>query len=242
MSHPHGRRCRRQHRPELDKVANALTEAQIITAITDGGAAITTKAAAAKYTTQMVAYKGALSRAQIQDIAAFIFTSTHPWDGPAIAGPDRTGPPSASRLLPLHVRRAPRLSVRDDLPPVSSSLRTPASRSSPSSTPSPSSSPSSAACSPWALLPPGTPLAAARGRGGGGHGGRIDACRRPRPRGAARLAHRRSRNRSAPLRDAGSRRSTDWRRSGGGARGVSRRGEPSRENDARMDSPAEPGA
>ena len=64
--------------PNLDKVANALTEAKIITAITDGGAAIMTKAAVAKYQTQMVAYKGTLSTSQIQDVAAFIYTSTHP--------------------------------------------------------------------------------------------------------------------------------------------------------------------
>ena len=37
-----------------------------------------TKAAAAKYSTQMVAYKGTLSTKQIQDVAAFIYTSTHP--------------------------------------------------------------------------------------------------------------------------------------------------------------------
>jgi mono/diheme cytochrome c family protein len=64
--------------PNLDKVSNALTEGQIITAITKGGAAIMTKAALAGYQTHMVAYKGTLSTAQIQDVAAFVYTSTHP--------------------------------------------------------------------------------------------------------------------------------------------------------------------
>ena len=36
-----------------------------------------TKAQLAKYTTQMVAYKGTLKPAQINDVSAFIYTSTH---------------------------------------------------------------------------------------------------------------------------------------------------------------------
>jgi mono/diheme cytochrome c family protein len=64
--------------PNLDKVANALTEADLIKAVTDGGASIMTKAAAAKYATHMVAYKGTLSTTQIQNVAAFIYKSTHP--------------------------------------------------------------------------------------------------------------------------------------------------------------------
>jgi mono/diheme cytochrome c family protein len=63
--------------PNLDKTAKTLTEATIIKAITSGGASVMTKAALAKYTTQMVAYKGALPTATINNIAAFVFTSTH---------------------------------------------------------------------------------------------------------------------------------------------------------------------
>ena len=36
-----------------------------------------TKAAAAKYTTQMVPYKGALTTEQINNIAAYVYVSTH---------------------------------------------------------------------------------------------------------------------------------------------------------------------
>ena len=62
--------------PNLDKVG-PLTEPVIIKAITNGGATVMTKAAAAKYTTQMVPYKGALTSAQIDNIAAYLFVSTH---------------------------------------------------------------------------------------------------------------------------------------------------------------------
>jgi cytochrome c6 len=62
--------------PNLDKVA-PLTEPVIIKAITNGGATVMTKAAASKYTTQMVPYKGALSSEQINNIAAYVYISTH---------------------------------------------------------------------------------------------------------------------------------------------------------------------
>lgn len=63
--------------PNLDKSAGALTEATIVKAITNGGASVMTAAAKAKYPTQMVAYKGALSTTVINNIAAFVYTSTH---------------------------------------------------------------------------------------------------------------------------------------------------------------------
>jgi len=63
--------------PNLDKVAPALTEATIIKAITNGGGTVMTKAALAKYTTLMVAYKTVLSATQIDNVAAFVYTSTH---------------------------------------------------------------------------------------------------------------------------------------------------------------------
>jgi mono/diheme cytochrome c family protein len=61
--------------PNLDHVA--LTEQTIIKAITNGGATVMPKAIAAKYTTQMVAYKNVLSTRQIDNIAAYVYTSTH---------------------------------------------------------------------------------------------------------------------------------------------------------------------
>jgi mono/diheme cytochrome c family protein len=61
--------------PNLDKVP--LLEATIIKAITNGGATVMSKAAAAKYTTQMLAYKGALTTEQITNIAAYVYVSTH---------------------------------------------------------------------------------------------------------------------------------------------------------------------
>ena len=63
--------------PNLNKVKPALTEAKIIKAISDGGASIMTKAAVAKYPTRMAAYKGTLSTKQIDNIAAFVYVSTH---------------------------------------------------------------------------------------------------------------------------------------------------------------------
>lgn len=63
--------------PNLTTTAPSLTEATLIAAITNGGATVMTPAAVAKYSTQMVAYKGTLTTAQIDDIAAYIYTSTH---------------------------------------------------------------------------------------------------------------------------------------------------------------------
>ena len=62
--------------PSLDKLGPSLTEATIIKQIQQGGATLMGKAAA-KYTTQMVGYAGVLSTSQINDVAAFVFTSTH---------------------------------------------------------------------------------------------------------------------------------------------------------------------
>lgn len=62
--------------PDLNKVS--LSEVVIIKAMTNGGATVMSKVQAAKYTTQMTAYRNALTTAQIQDIAAFVYTSTHP--------------------------------------------------------------------------------------------------------------------------------------------------------------------
>ena len=61
--------------PDLNSVV--LTEPQIITAISKGGASVMTKAAAAHYTTQMLAYAAVFSKAQIDDIAAFVYVSIH---------------------------------------------------------------------------------------------------------------------------------------------------------------------
>jgi cytochrome c6 len=61
--------------PNLDDVT--LTEPTIIKAITNGGATVMTKAAASKYTTQMVPYKNVLTPAQIDNIAAYVYVSTH---------------------------------------------------------------------------------------------------------------------------------------------------------------------
>ena len=61
--------------PNLDKTK--LTQATIVKAVTNGGSTVMTKAAAAKFTTQMVAYKGVLTGAQINDVAAFVYASTH---------------------------------------------------------------------------------------------------------------------------------------------------------------------
>jgi mono/diheme cytochrome c family protein len=63
--------------PNLDKAAKTLTEATIVKAVTKGGSSVMTKAAAAKYSTMMVAYGGVLSKTQIQNVAAFVYTSTH---------------------------------------------------------------------------------------------------------------------------------------------------------------------
>ncbi len=69
--------------PDLDKVR--LADATIVRAITNGGASVMSKSAVARYSTQMIAYKGSLSTSQIKDVAAFVFTSTHP----AVAKPAR---------------------------------------------------------------------------------------------------------------------------------------------------------
>jgi mono/diheme cytochrome c family protein len=61
--------------PNLDRVP--LPETVIVKAITNGGASVMTKAQVARYQTQMTPYRAVLTRAQIQNIAAFIYVSTH---------------------------------------------------------------------------------------------------------------------------------------------------------------------
>jgi mono/diheme cytochrome c family protein len=61
--------------PNLGEVS--LSEPTIIKAITNGGWTVMTKAAASRYTTQMVAYKAVLTPGQINNIAAFVYLSTH---------------------------------------------------------------------------------------------------------------------------------------------------------------------
>lgn len=55
-----------------------LAEATIIKQITDGGASLVGKPIQGKtYQTAMTAFKGVLSTAEIEDIAAFVYNSTH---------------------------------------------------------------------------------------------------------------------------------------------------------------------
>ena len=61
--------------PNLDKTR--LTQAVIVKAITDGGASVMSKAAVSTYTTHMTPYKGVLSAEQIQNVAAYVYLSTH---------------------------------------------------------------------------------------------------------------------------------------------------------------------
>ena len=50
----------------------------IIKAITNGGASVMTKAAVAKYSTQMVPYRSVLTTKQINNIAAYVYKAIHP--------------------------------------------------------------------------------------------------------------------------------------------------------------------
>jgi mono/diheme cytochrome c family protein len=61
--------------PDLDKVK--LSQATIVKAIEKGGASVMSKSAVATYPTHMTAYQGVLSTTQIEDVAAFVYTSTH---------------------------------------------------------------------------------------------------------------------------------------------------------------------
>jgi len=63
--------------PNFDRLKPPLAEATIIKAVTNGGSTVMTKAQIAKYTTTMIAYKGALTPTQINDVAAFVYTSTN---------------------------------------------------------------------------------------------------------------------------------------------------------------------
>ena len=62
--------------PNLDKVKPLLTQALLIKAITNGGSSIMTKAALAKYQTQMTPYKY-LGTKTIQNISRYVYESTH---------------------------------------------------------------------------------------------------------------------------------------------------------------------
>jgi len=65
--------------PNLSTVTPALDENTIIKAVTCGGATVMTKAAIAKYTTTMPPYgPPSLTQKQVNDVSAFIFTTTHP--------------------------------------------------------------------------------------------------------------------------------------------------------------------
>ncbi len=61
--------------PNLDRVR--LTQAQLVQAVTNGGASIMSKAAVARYSTHMTPYRNALTKTQIQNVAAFVYASTH---------------------------------------------------------------------------------------------------------------------------------------------------------------------
>jgi mono/diheme cytochrome c family protein len=61
--------------PNLNKTH--LAEATIVKAITNGGSTVMTKAQVAKYTTLMTPYTKVLSSSAINNIAAFVYTSTH---------------------------------------------------------------------------------------------------------------------------------------------------------------------
>jgi len=62
--------------PNLDRVR--LTRPLIVRAVTSGGSTVMAPAAAARYGATMPAYRHALSKRQIQDVAAFVYASTHP--------------------------------------------------------------------------------------------------------------------------------------------------------------------
>jgi mono/diheme cytochrome c family protein len=62
--------------PNLDKVKPALSQALLIKAITNGGSSIMTKAAIAKYSTTMTAYKY-MGTKTIQNISRYVYESTH---------------------------------------------------------------------------------------------------------------------------------------------------------------------
>lgn len=55
--------------PNLDKTADSY--AKLISVVTNGGKPT------AKYPTSMAGYKSVLTKTQIQDLAAFVYTSTH---------------------------------------------------------------------------------------------------------------------------------------------------------------------
>jgi mono/diheme cytochrome c family protein len=59
--------------PDLDTVS--LSEATIVKAITNGGATVMSPAAVKKYLARMPAYKSSLTKTQIQNIAAFVYTA-----------------------------------------------------------------------------------------------------------------------------------------------------------------------
>lgn len=61
--------------PDLDRLS--LPEATIIKQVTVGGRALMGRAAA-RYTIQMIGYRALLTRAQIDDVAAFVYTIEHP--------------------------------------------------------------------------------------------------------------------------------------------------------------------
>jgi mono/diheme cytochrome c family protein len=58
--------------PSLDTVK--LTQAQIITQVTSGGCAVMTKTACAHYKFSMSSFKSRLSKTQITEVAAFVYT------------------------------------------------------------------------------------------------------------------------------------------------------------------------
>jgi mono/diheme cytochrome c family protein len=89
--------------PNLTTAAAGLTEKTIIDAITNGGASVMTKAAAARYTTQMVAYKGTLTPAQIDNVAAYVYTSTH--------AATATGKPSITAFTPTSGKAGAKVTV-----------------------------------------------------------------------------------------------------------------------------------
>jgi mono/diheme cytochrome c family protein len=68
--------------PNLDGIT--LTEAQIISQITNGGSKFLTAAQKKLYSFPMTAYKGKLTKVQIQNLAAYVFTVRNPKSVPAV--------------------------------------------------------------------------------------------------------------------------------------------------------------
>ncbi len=106
--------------PDLDTVA--LSFAQFTTQVTNGGCAVMTKAACAKYKFSMSSFKSRLTPAQIADIAVFVYTK---WNQAPTGSPPTTTTTTKTKTTSTTTTTAPPPTTTQVTPPTTTTTAPP---------------------------------------------------------------------------------------------------------------------